>query len=236
MGVGRGSLRIGANLPPPESRNRSEPLPRRCERPSLRPCPPGEFQVPGHATAREAVTKEAPPKNEAEKQARRQQFQSRTAGPAKESAAPAPPPHAVGAANAKSTTAGGGGGAKERPTPEGTVSSEPLAPEIAAKLKESYGADLSDVIVRSGAGAGADAECAMRGCAAFALGDVITMSSKAGEAGEAGSPGSAGYNEGPVQELPAQVHELFFLGCKLTDADSPQRPQNNSIELFSGGP
>lgn len=30
--------------------------------------------------------------------------------------------------------------------------------------------------------------------------------------------------KGPVQELPAQFQERCLLGCKLTDADSPQRP------------
>ncbi len=135
---------------------------------------------------------EAQPKSNEDKLAKRRAFQARTAGPAKEAAAPQQQlqPSKFQADLQSAAIQGGGkapGAAKEAQTPTGIIKSEALDGATVRKVKETMGADLSDVVVRSGPGA--DAECQKRGCAAFATGSMITMSSQAGE------PGSAGYEK-----------------------------------------
>ncbi len=152
---------------------------------------------------------QAQPKSEAESRKKREAFQQRTAGAPKASPAKRERGQQTGGVNAKSEAPGGGGGGgkeQKQSTPQGEIKASPLAGEVAAKLKESYGADLSDVVVRSGAGA--DAECAKRGCAAFALGGVITMSSKAGE------PGTPGYDKILLHECAHIVQQRNGKGTK----------------------
>lgn len=178
--------------------------------------------------------KQAHPKSEADKQAKRQAFQGKTAGAPKEAPGKQPRQAGVGAANARSMTAAGGG-KQEQATPQGTVKAEALDPAIAGKLKGSYGVDLGDVVVRSGAGA--DAECAKRGCAAFALSGVITMSSKAGE------PGSAGYNKILLHECAHIVQQRLGKSPDAKKAQAhpdaaakPDAPAGAHEEPKTGGP
>jgi hypothetical protein len=136
------------------------------------------------------------PKSEQEKLAKRRNFVSRTAGPAKETPAPLQQLQpTVARADLSNTAMAGGapalaapsGKKQEAQTPQGAIKSEQLDAATVRRVKDSFGADLSDVLVRSGPGA--DAECQKRGCSAFALGNIVTMSSQAGE------PGSAGYQK-----------------------------------------
>ncbi|MBI5609979.1 MAG: DUF4157 domain-containing protein [Deltaproteobacteria bacterium] len=135
---------------------------------------------------------EQSPKSNQDKAAKRKAFEQRTASPVKETPAVHQQlaPSATKADVQRAAIEGGG----KQPTPAqqaetagGPVKSEPLSGEIAKKIKDSLGSDLSDVVVRSGPGA--DDECKKRGCSAYALGNVITMGSQAGE------PGSAGYDK-----------------------------------------
>jgi len=136
-----------------------------------------------HPKAQEPAKKaQDPGQSEADKKAKRSAFESRTAGPAKDSHTVEPEQKGAGSGSVQAQAVGGGG--KQQATADGGIQTEPLDAKVTAQLKASYGADLSDVVVRSGPGA--DVECNKRGCAAFALGGVITMSSKAGEKGSAG--------------------------------------------------
>ncbi len=135
---------------------------------------------------------EQSPKSNQDKAAKRKAFEQRTASPVKETPAVHQQlaPSATKADVQRAAIEGGG----KQPTPAhqaqtaaGPVKSEPLPGEVAKKIKDSLGSDLSDVVVRSGPGA--DDECKKRGCSAYALGNVITMGSQAGE------PGSAGYEK-----------------------------------------
>ncbi|MBM4345100.1 MAG: DUF4157 domain-containing protein [Deltaproteobacteria bacterium] len=135
---------------------------------------------------------EAQPKSNEDKLAKRRAFQARTAGPVIESPAPLQQLQPTKAqADLQQAAIQGGGkkedGGGEAQTPSGAIKSEPLDAGTVRKVKDTMGADLSDVVVRTGPGA--DAECQKRGCSAFAVGDMITISSQAGE------PGSAGYQK-----------------------------------------
>jgi hypothetical protein len=162
---------------------------------------------------------EPSPKSNTDKAAKRKAFEQRTASPVKETPAVhqqmAP---SVAKADVQRAAIEGGG---KQPTPAqqaetagGPVKSEPLAAEVAKRVKESLGDDIGDVVVRSGPGA--DSECKKRGCSAFALGNVITMSSQAGE------PGSAGYDKILLHECAHIVQKR--LGKNPDPKQSQARP------------
>lgn len=162
---------------------------------------------------------EAQPKSDADKQAKRRSFQARTAGAVKETPAVHQQlqPSKAQADLQHAAIQGGGkqpGAAAEAQTPKGVIKSEPLDGATARKVKASMGADLSDVVVRSGPGA--DAECQKRGCAAFANGSMITMSSQAGE------PGSAGYGKVLLHECAHIVQKR--LGKNPDDKKAAAKP------------
>ena len=186
------------------------------------------------------------PKSEAEKLAKRRQFVARSAGPAKETAAQLQQlPSTVAKVDQNSTAMAGGApapaapGAKkqEAQTPAGAIKSEQLDAMTVRKVKDSFGADLSDVLVRSGPGA--DAECQKRGCSAFALASIITMSSQAGE------PGSAGYQKVLLHECAHIVQKRQGKNpdekkaAAKPDAKEPGRaadPQAPAPDTAGGGP
>lgn len=162
---------------------------------------------------------EAQPKSNEDKLAKRRAFQSRTAGPAKETAAPLQNLQPAKAQADLQQAAIQGGGKKEdaggaAQTPSGVMKTEPLDAATVRKVKDSMGTDLSDVVVRSGPGA--DSECQKRGCSAYAVGSMITMSS------QAGAPGSAGYDKILLHECAHIVQKR--VGRNPDDKKSQAKP------------
>lgn len=85
-------------------------------------------------------------------------------------------------------TASAPGGEKgEQKTPDGKIESGPMDGKVRADLEKTFGIPLDKVVVHKGPGV--DAQCAKRGAIAFAKGQEISISSKAGE------PGTKGYIE-----------------------------------------
>lgn len=125
-----------------------------------------------------------------ERQRKRQQFEASTAGPAVEpkmagEQAPGPDPVASAADDAHAGgPEDGGGGFEERPLP----------PELATRAQQSFGQDLSDVVLRTGPKA--DEACKKRGARAFTRGRIVTLSSEV----------SADLNDSAAQET--IFHEL----------------------------
>ncbi len=163
---------------------------------------------------------EAQPKSNEDKLAKRRAFEARTAGEVKETPAQQQvlQPTRAQADLQQAAIQGGGkkdeGGGGAAATPAGVMKTEALDAATVRKVKDTMGADLSDVVVRSGPGA--DAECQKRGCSAFAVGDMITISSQAGE------PGSAGYQKVLLHECAHIVQKR--VGKNPDDKKSQAKP------------